>query len=572
MTNFKIERLPFDADAITVWARADERHTNWPVVYTISADDEIYVGETLSVANRLRQHLDSEERRSLKRVRIVFNETFNKSVCLDLESHLIRYFHADGKLRVQNRNTGITDADYFNRKEYRKSFDELFAELVKEGMLTRSVPDIVNSNLFKFSPFKSLNSDQAIAVDQVLELLFEDLASGWGRSLVVQGDPGTGKTIVAIYLMKLLIDIAKSGPDEVMDQDTLFAEFFSPHYRGLLSGFRVGLVIPQQSLRKTIQQVFSKTPGLHRSMVLNPFEVGESTLPFDLLIVDEAHRLGRRSNQPSAALNSKFSAINLGLFGEDRDELTQLDWIKAQSRHQLYLIDSAQRIKPADVPRELLEELTSTAVQAGSFFHLASQMRVAGGNDYVEFIGDALRGKPVQPRSFGEYDLQMFEDIGALRAAIMEKDAEHGLARLVAGFAWPWLSKNSPTTPDIVIDGLSLFWNRTATDWINSETSLDEVGSIHTVQGYDLNYAGVIIGADLGYDPVLKKMVFRRENYHDKKGKENNPRLGIVYSDEDLLEYVVNIYRVLLTRGIRGTYIYVVDPDLRAYLSGLIAN
>jgi DUF2075 family protein/predicted GIY-YIG superfamily endonuclease len=570
MTNFKIERLPFDADAISVWSRTDERHTNWPVVYTISADDEIYVGETLSVANRLQQHLSSEERQSLKRVRIVFNETFNKSVCLDLESHLIRYFHADGKLRVQNRNTGITDADYFNRDDYRKTFDELFEELLKEGLLTRSVPDIVNSNLFKFSPFKALNSDQAVAVDQVLEILFEDLESGLGRSLVVQGDPGTGKTIVAIYLMKLLIDIAKSGPDEVMDQDTLFAEFFSQEYRDLLADFRVGLVIPQQSLRKTIQAVFSKTPGLHKSMVMNPFEVGESELPFDLLIVDEAHRLGRRSNQPSAALNSKFSTINASLFGEDRDDLTQLDWVKAQSRHQLYLIDSAQSIKPADVPAELLSELIATARGQGSYFHLASQMRVAGGNDYVDFIGRAIRGEKVAPTTFGDYELRLFDDLGDMRRAILAKDAEHGLSRLVAGFAWPWVSKNSPAMPDIVLDGLSLFWNRTATDWINSETSLDEVGSIHTVQGYDLNYAGVIIGADLGYDPVAERVVFHRENYHDKKGKENNPRLGIVYSDEDLLEYVVNIYRVLLTRGIRGTYLYVVDSDLRAHLSGLM--
>lgn len=566
MTNFRIERLPFDADAITVWARADERHTNWPVVYTLSADDQIYVGETLSVANRLQQHLSSDERRALKRVRIVFNDTFNKSVCLDLESHLIRYFHADGTLKVQNRNTGITDADYFNRDEYRASFDELFEELFKEGLLTRSIPDIVNSNLFKFSPFKALNTDQAAAVDQILETFFVDLSSGWGRSMVVQGDPGTGKTIVAIYLMKLLMDIAKSGPDEVMDQDTLFSEFFGPEFRSLLVDFRVGLVIPQQSLRKTIQAVFSQTPGLHKSRVLNPFEVGESDMPFDLLVVDEAHRLGRRSNQPSASLNAKFTTINMRLFGEDRDELTQLDWIKAQSRHQLYLIDSAQSIKPADVPTELLESLIAKAVEEESFFHLASQMRVAGGHDYIEFVGRLLRGEPVEPRSFGDYDFQVFDDLGQMRDAIRQKDAEFGLSRLVAGFAWPWVSKNSPELHDIDIDGIKLWWNRTATDWINSKTSLEEVGSIHTVQGYDLNYAGVIIGSDLSYDPVAQRIVFNRENYHDKKGKENNPRLGITYTDEDLLEYVVNIYRVLLTRGIKGTYVYVCDPALRDFL------
>ena len=570
MTSFRIERLPFDADALSVWAGSDERNNNWPVVYTLSADNAIYVGETTNAANRLQQHLVTAEKKNLKRVRIVFNEKFNKSVCLDLESHLIRYFHADGNYQVLNRNYGIVDADYYDRVSYRESFDELFDELLKEGMLTRSIPDIVNSNLFKFSPFKALNTDQAVAVESVLEIFFEDLESGGGRSLVVQGDPGTGKTIVAIYLMKLLLDIAKSDVDEMLDRDTLFANFFDRDYRELLRDFRVGLVIPQQSLRKTIQSVFQKTPGLDKSMVLTPFEVGESAEPYDLLIVDEAHRLGQRANQPSAAQNAKFTTINEALFGEDRSDITQMDWIKAQSRHQLYLIDSSQSVKPADLPRETLNEVISTAQSQGSFFHLASQMRVSGGHDYVDYIGALVKAEATVAPRFGDYEFGFFDDVASMRDAIVQKDAEVGLSRLVAGFAWPWVSKNDSTAPDIELDHVKFFWNRTATDWINSPTSLEEVGSIHTVQGYDLNYAGVIIGSDLGYDPVEKKIVFHRENYHDKKGKENNPRLGIVYSDDDLLEYVSNIYRVLLTRGIRGTYVYACDRELRTYLRALI--
>jgi len=566
MTSFRVERLPFDADALSVWARGDARNNNWPVVYTISADNAIYVGETTNVANRLQQHLVTSEKKNLKRVRIVFNDKFNKSVCLDLESHLIRYFHADGNYQVLNRNYGIIDADYYDRDSYRRSFDELFDELLREGMLTRSIPDIVNSNLFKFSPFKALNTDQAVAVESVLEIFFEDLESGGGRSIVVQGDPGTGKTIVAIYLMKLLLDIAKSDLDEMLDRDTLFANFFDQDYRDLLQNFRVGLVIPQQSLRKTIQTVFQKTPGLDKSMVLTPFEVGESAEPFDLLIVDEAHRLGQRANQPSAAQNAKFTSINETLFGEDRSDLTQMDWIKAQSRHQLYLIDSSQSVKPADVPKRILDELAANARSQGSFFRLASQMRIQGGSDYIDYVGGVLDGTHITPKSFGTYDLRFFDDVSDLRSAVVQREEELGLCRLVAGYAWPWISKQDPEAHDIVLDGVGLTWNRTASDWINSPTSVEEVGSIHTVQGYDLNYAGVIIGSDLGFDPATSTMVFHRENYHDKKGKENNPRLGIVYSDEDLLDYVKNIYRVLLTRGIRGTFVYVVDPALREYL------
>lgn len=107
---------------------------------------------------------------------------------------------------------------------------------------------------------------------------------------------------------------------------------------------------------------------------------------------------------------------------------------------------------------------------------------------------------------------------------------------------------------------MRLKWNRTDKDWINSAGSIDDVGSIHTVQGYDLNYAGVTIGPDIRYDTATRRIVFDRANYFDKKGMENNPRLGIVYDDEDLLEFVTNIYGVLMTHGIRGTLLYVCDP------------
>ena len=149
---------------------------------------------------------------------------------------------------------------------------------------------------------------------------------------------------------------------------------------------------------------------------------------------------------------------------------------------------------------------------------------------------------------------------------IHRRDQEHGLSRLLAGFAWPWQSKGGKSDFDIEIEGIRLPWNRRNYDWVNSPTSAEEVGSIHTIQGYDLNYAGVIIGRDLFFDENTQRVAFSRENYFDKKGKENNPTLGIAYTDEDLLQYVLSIYRVLLTRGIKGTYIYVCDLSLRKEL------
>jgi DUF2075 family protein len=92
------------------------------------------------------------------------------------------------------------------------------------------------------------------------------------------------------------------------------------------------------------------------------------------------------------------------------------------------------------------------------------------------------------------------------------------------------------------------------------------MGSIHTIQGYDLNFAGVVIGRDLSYDPISGDITFQRDSYFDTKGKEDNPKLGLKFSDSELLAYVINIYRVLLTRGIKGTFLYVVDEGLRGHL------
>lgn len=573
MTRSRIERLAFAPDTIRSWSRLDSRHTNWPVVYAIDGADEIYVGETANALGRMEQHLKTTKAR-LERVRVVIDETFNKSACLDLESHLIRWLSGDGAYRVLNRNEGMTNAEYFERDRYLATFREVFEALRAEGVFTRSIPEIENDDLFKLSPFKALTNDQAIAVEVIVDGLLDDLATGASSLGVIQGEPGTGKTIVAIYLMKLLSDIRDSSPEESVDADSMFSEYFVEDNRERLQSLRVGLVVPQQSLRKSIQRVFRKTPGLDPSTVLSAFDVGKRAERFDLLIVDEAHRLGQRANQSSGSKNREFQEINEALFGADDSAYTQLDWILKRSDHTLLLLDAEQSVRPADLPAEALRTITATARSQHRFHPLMSQMRVRAGSDYVGYVRSVLADAAVVARAFSEYDLRFYDDLPEMVNAIRARDTEHGLARLVAGYAWEWRSKGLGNRDryDIEHDGVRLRWNGTDKDWINSSGSGDEVGSIHTVQGYDLNYAGVIIGADLRFDLESGTIVFDRRNYFDKKGKENNPRLGIRYSDEDLLRYVRNIYAVLLTRGIRGTYVYVVDPALREHLRPLLSN
>lgn len=565
MTSFEIVTHDFSSTTAAELASLGGRYRNWPIVYILDDGQEVYVGETGNAAKRMEQHRGTKAH--LKQLRIVLDDRFNKSVCLDLESHLIRYFAGDEKFVVLNRNDGITDADYFGRLEYRTTFQDVFDELRALRLFERSIPEIENSDLFKYSPFKALTPDQAVVVTDILEGMFEDIEDEVDNTIVIQGAPGTGKTIVAVFLLKLLRDIATADPEEAFDADTMFSEFFTSGNHGLLGGRRLGLVVPQQSLRKTIQRVFRKTPGLDPEMVLTPFQVGKATELFDLLIVDEAHRLSQRANQPSGPQNRDFRLINERLFASDDPHITQLDWIRKQSRHQVFLLDRLQSVRPADLSQETQRELADEARSAGRHYTLVSQMRVRAGADYVSYVRQVLSDTPPErPQSFAPYDLRFFEDFGAMVDEVQARDREYGLARLVAGYAWPWVTKKDPQSYDIELGGRCFRWNTTPTDWVNSPSAVDEVGSIHTVQGYDLNFAGVIIGPDLRFDSSTGKIVIDRNNYHDKKGKENNPKLGITYTDGDLRKFVVNIYAVLLTRGIRGTYIYACDPALRERL------
>lgn len=570
MTSSDIYRVPFDRQAIALWAASHPRGSNWPVVYTIDGDRHVYVGETIHALSRMRQHLARADRSHLTSVRVVVDESFNKSVCLDLESFLIGRFSGDGKYEVINANAGMIGSDYYQRENYRQEFERIFDQLRDDGLFDKSGAEIENSDMFKLSPYKELNYDQRTAVLAIVEQLFEDLRSDQPSSAVIKGQPGTGKTIVGIFLMKLLRDIQLNRGLIDTESDAIFAGFFTEENARLLDGFRAGLVIPQQSLRRTVQKVFSKTSGLTKDMVLSPFQVGESQTPFDLLIVDEAHRLQQLSATMAMSI-LKFKAINRALFDGDESGGHQLDWVNLKSKHRLFLLDPEQSIRPAsDLPAQVVRQLEVEATETGRHFSLSSQMRVRAGEDYVGYIRGILSDTPPEATSFDTYDLRLFDDLAAMQQAIIHRNGEVGLSRLVAGYAWKWRSQKDKSRYDIELDGVRLQWNNTAIDWINSKTSLDEVGSIHTTQGYDLNYAGVIIGPDLRWDPDAGRLRVHRDSYFDSKGKANNRMLGVTYTDEDLLGYIRNIYAVLMTRGVRGTYVYVCDPALRERLASFI--
>ena len=133
-----------------------------------------------------------------------------------------------------NRNNGITDANYYDREIYREGFRKISDRLRSEGIFTRGIHDIENSDLFKLSPFKALTDDQAASVEEIIRGFFFDPHKGNGGMLVVQGDPRTGKTVVAIYTIKLLMDIKAFTSLKDLDRNSRFADFFTQTHRDLL--------------------------------------------------------------------------------------------------------------------------------------------------------------------------------------------------------------------------------------------------------------------------------------------------------------------------------------------------
>lgn len=543
-----IHRYSFDKKGLDFLKENHFVKSNWPLTYLISSDreNELYVGESTNAGSRIAQHLKNPERRKLTLLHIITSDKFNKSAVLDIEANLIQYLSADGKFRLQNANAGLANHNYYQRDVYWEVFQTIWKELKKENIVQHELSDVANSDLFKYSPYKSLSPDQ----HHVILKLAEFLLSTEQRTCFVEGGAGTGKTILAVYLMKLL------HSPEIIDRDyleenELYEIGFLRKLRSREGTLNVALVVPMTSLRKTIKRVFNNVKGLKSSMVIGPADVVKKN--YDLLIVDESHRLHQRKNITNY---SAFDKVNKMLgFSNDR---TELDWILKQSRKQIFFYDKQQSIRPSDVEIGDFDNLKQGAVK----LRLKTQHRVQSTDFYIPFIDQLVNGtlEGESVLGLGSYDLRLFDTIRPMIDLLEEKEREHGLCRLVAGYAWKWVSRNSDQF-DIHIEDLDLKWNSTNEDWINSENAFNEVGCIHTTQGYDLNYVGVIFGPEITFDEHLGRVRIIPENYFDRNGKAG------IEDPMKLHEYIINIYKTLMLRGMKGTYVYACDPQLREYFS-----
>lgn len=529
-----------------------------PVVYLLMDGKNIYIGETTNIIIRFRKHNSVEEREMLSVRYAIYSPYFNKSVIQHLEAFLICHFHAEGHLNVINGNLGCNRHSYYQKACLEKPFNIVWKKLCKENIARKTITEINNSDNFKYSPYKSLSSDQQYAILDILENISD-------KRIIVNGCAGTGKTILAIYLIKLLLTPVKYY-DYYKNDDAFVSMVFSQleKLRKLKIGkYDIVFVVPTDDLRKTLKKVFSEISGLDASMIKSSSEIAKNNHKYKLAIVDETHRLRQRKNLSGGGHYKSFDDCNRSL-GLKKNEGTELDWVIQKSYNQILFYDKRQTVRPTDIPAKKFNSIIN---KKDTFnIHLKTQHRCKGGEKYAKFVFDLMDCKltGAKKNDLHEFNLFLYQDIRALHKLIKERhtNPNTGLSYLVAGFSWKW-DQSKKRKPEITIDGYKLMWNTPKKSFIHSGNAQNEVGCIHTVQGFDMNYVGVIFGEEIYYDNNTKKIKIDSSKYKDINGKNTA-------SEDELIQYITNIYATLLLRGIDGVYVYCCNKNLRDYFSQYI--
>lgn len=568
--------------------------TNWPVVYLIYNDDEVYVGETTSAYVRYNQHADRNgkyfrDRHRLKNIKIVFDDQFNKSAILDIEQNLIHLLEADAAIeeekgyhgrKLQNRNAGQSYShDYYNRTIYQAKVEEIWDHLFRKRFVNNPYAGIKNSDLFKYSPYTSLTAEQELVCRDIIRDIISKLSSDQKGMALIKGVAGTGKSLVLINMIMTLLksqsvhfdyDFETDSEDDLDERYSLHAELerFYKLWK-IKTGYddlKIGFVVPMASIRATFKMVFKyagkSTKGMRASMVIGPNEVvtKDGERDYDVVFVDESHRLKRRvamSGTEMGAFDKCCQRLDL-----NPKEATHLDFLLKKSRYQVLVYDENQSIKPTDIPAESMRSQLEAHVTISR--ELKSQMRCQGGGDFMKYIDDIFNLRDPKYLDFGSYEFKLYEDPNAMIEFICKKDADEGLCRTLAGYSWEWVSAEDNNTPDIELEGKQYFWNRKSSQWIlNSNPK--EIGCVHTSQGYDLNRVAVILGREIDYDPSRNSIVINRNLFFDSKVKQQT-------DDDKLKQFIINAYKVMLVRGIKGCYVYAYNDNLREYLKRFITT
>ncbi|MDY0935608.1 DUF2075 domain-containing protein [Pseudomonas viridiflava] len=348
------------------------------------------------------------------------------------------------------------------------------------------------------------------------------------KVLIIEGGPGTGKTVLAINLLVRLTElrllskyVSKNAAPRKVYESKLVGTIKRSHFSNFFSGS--GAFIDTE-------------PNT-----------------FDALIVDEAHRLNEKS----------------GLYGNLGEN--QIKELIESAKCSIFFIDEDQRVTLSDIgSKQAIRAFAKAKGAVVEEYMLSSQFRCSGSDGYMAWLDDVLgiRSTANPTLNTSEYEFKVFDSPQALHDAIDEKN--HGnKARVVAGYCWPWLSKKDPTAADIVIGDYKRQWNldQDGSLWIIAENSIEQVGCIHTCQGLEVDYIGVIIGPDLVVRDGKVVTSPDERDKHDKsirgwkKMMKEQPTLA--KNETDVI--IKNTYRTLMTRGMKGCYLYCTDKETAQY-------
>ncbi|MFA6522439.1 MAG: DUF2075 domain-containing protein [Patescibacteria group bacterium] len=401
---------------------------------------------------------------------------------------------------------------------------------------SRKLLDHISSVIKGKSEYVLLD-EQRIVFDKVMALARRGLDTSDGRKiLIVRGGPGTGKSVIALNLMA-----------------DLLAEGKNAHYATGSKAFT-------ETLRKII--------GTRGSVQFKYFNSYASAGPgdIDVLICDEAHRIRKTSNNRFTRKDKTSNKL-------------QIEELLDASKLAVFFIDDNQIVRPNEIGsvsyiREYAKEKGREVLE----YELEAQFRCNGSDAFINWVNNTLGIKrtanPIWDQNDG-FEFKIFDTPEALEQAIKEK-AEHGnTARLTAGFCWPWSSATNEgaLVDDVVIGDYQRPWNAKtdsrrlvagipkASLWAHDPQGVNQIGCVYTAQGFEFDYVGVIIGEDLVYDFEKQNWIARPEHSFDTVVRR---------SKDQFVELLKNTYRILLTRGMKGCYVYFVNKETEKFFRSRI--
>lgn len=402
---------------------------------------------------------------------------------------------------------------------------------IEQGRITpsKNLMDYVASLMQGKSEFVLIDQ-QKVVYESILQI--EAQSHDKKQVVIVQGGPGTGKSVLAINLLAALI--GRQRNTRYVTKNRAPREVFQAKLTGTFTKTRLG-------------NLFSGSGS---------FTEDESDT-YDILLVDEAHRLNEKS----------------GLY-RNQGENQVLEIIRS-ARCTVFFTDDDQRVTIFDIGHS--EELRHHARTQGAEItelELTSQFRCNGSEGYLAWLDNTLGIRPTANQMLdpAEYDFRVFDNPAEMHDLIATKNRANNRSRVVAGYCWPWPSKNNPEAWDIQLPqfGYQKRWNL-STDgslWIVKPGSVQEVGCIHTCQGLELDYVGVIIGDDLAYrdGQIVTDATQRASSDQSVRGLKKMMREDPERARELAALIIKNTYRTLMTRGMKGCYVYCTDKTLAEYL------